>query len=106
MSVHRSSRYLRQPKLQVVDDRGGTQLVYEQRDTTVFEADLPRGTRTFLQQPGSSFPSISKRFLGRQQFWWIVADCNPEIFYPLDLVDAVELRVPPKDSPQRFQRRK
>lgn len=106
MATHRSSRYLRQPKLQVVDDRGGTQLVHEQRDTTVFEDALPRGTRQLIPVAGSSFPSLAKRALGRQQFWWAIADCNPEIFYPLDFADGMEVRIPPKDSPQRFQRRR
>jgi hypothetical protein len=89
-----------------VDDRGGTQLVYEQRDTTVFEEQLPRGTRTLIPQAGSSFAAVAQRFLGRQHLWWLVADCNPEIFYPLDLPDGVEIRVPPKDSHQRFQRKR
>lgn len=106
MSVHRSSRYLRQPKLQIVDDKGNTNLVYEQRDTTVFEADLPAGTHSFVPNAGNSFPSLARSILGRQQFWWIIADCNPDIFYPLDYEDGIRVNAPPKTSLLRFQKQR
>lgn len=105
MPVHRSSRYLRQPTLQVEDSGGDVREVYEQRDTTVFEDSRPEGTRNVTVQPGEDFADTARRHLGRHQYWWILADMNPEVFYPLDLQDADLIRVPPLRSLPRFRRR-
>lgn len=105
MPVHRSSRYLRQPRIVVVDNNEEARRVFEQRDTTVFKADRAEGTKYVTIHAGDDLPDIARRLLGRQQLWWIVADHNPEAFFPLDLEDGDQLYVPPARAVSRFRRR-
>ena len=103
MSYFTHSRYLHQPRLQVGDHLGNFYEVPEQRATTVFEAEHPAGTRTVVVEPGESFDSLATDHLGTPALWWLLADFNPHIFYPLDLVDADMINLPPRSSVNQFR---
>ena len=106
MAIYRSSRYLRQGILAVPTTASGNyRNTYVQRDTTIFPAKRPSGTRDITVPPSEDFAYIANTHLGRQQYWWILADMNPDTaFYPLDLSDADTIYVPPISSVSRFQR--
>lgn len=103
MTAFRSSRYLRQPLVQVPGEVGTTQ-AYEQRDTTVPPSKQPSGTRVVRVAPGDAMPEMARKALGSQALWWLVADFNPATFYPLDLQDGDRLAVPPSSAVARYRR--
>lgn len=104
MPVSKNSRYLRVPRISVEDATRGQGMAYEQRDTTVFEADFPKGTVSVQVMAADDFPTIARRYLGTQFRWWMLADMNPDVFYPLDLTDGARVNVPPARSISRFRR--
>lgn len=104
MPIKKHSRYLRQEVLAVEDAQGRVRRVYEQRDTTVPASERPVDTPQVTPQPGSSLSHIAREMYGSEQLWWVVADMNPEIFYPLDYSDGTLVRVAPRSSLATFTR--
>ena len=43
---------------------------------------------------GDRFDTIAARFLGDPLKWWMIADYNPQIFYPEELQPGSILRIP------------
>lgn len=105
MGYFKSSRYLRQEKIQIETADEGVRVVPVQRNTTVFEVEWSKGTVEITTPPGDSFPEIARKHLGSQHLWWLVADHNPGVFYPLDLEDGDRVSVPPARAVPRFRRR-
>lgn len=43
---------------------------------------------------GERFDTLAARYLGNAEFWWHIADANPEVFYPEDLIPGSIIRIP------------
>ena len=53
------------------------------------------GTFVYYQvTEGDRFDIIANKLYGVPDFWWRVADANPEIFYPEQLVPGAIIRIP------------
>ena len=48
---------------------------------------------------GDRIDLIAYRYLGRAELWWIICDYN-EVFFPLELVIGIVLRIPSVDHLQ------
>jgi hypothetical protein len=84
------SRYLGQPLVSVpTDDQGDSA-------TAVFGSiGLPPVIFVYYTVlAGDRFDIISNRLYGIPDNWWRIANANPEIFYPDDLVVGSIIRVP------------
>ena len=104
MPVFNNSRYLFQPRIQVKDASGAYNEVYQQRSSTVFPADHPPGTYEHLSEPGNDFADLAHKRLGTTRRWWLIADFNPHVFYPLDLKGGDVINVPPIAAFNQFRR--
>jgi len=89
MPIFRNSRYLSQGTIAVADEHDRVRNVYKQRDTTIFDGDWPANTRSISPTPGLSLDLIAREHLGSHRLWWLIADMNPEVFYPLDYDDGI-----------------
>jgi hypothetical protein len=57
----------------------------------------PATATTFIYyqvMDGDRFDSIANKLYGVPDFWWRVADANPEIFYPEQLTTGTIIRIP------------
>lgn len=65
------------------------------RETTN-ESDIP-GTRLHTVKEGESFVSLALRYYNVPEYWFVLAEVNPEIAYPLDLRDHIgdTIKIPP-----------
>ena len=79
--------------LQIEEGDGNVYLVFPLRKTTV---DPPTGSKRYLVQAGETFESLAYRFYNDANKWYILADVNPQIFWPLDVESGVEIIVPPR----------
>lgn len=43
---------------------------------------------------GDRFDTLAAKFLNSPELWWHIADANPEVFYPEDLVPGSIIRIP------------
>jgi len=93
MSIFYGSRYRLEKLLQVEDMDGSVYAVYPLRKTTV---EPPAGSKRYLVQAGETFESLAYRFYNDANKWYVLADVNPQIFWPLDLESGEEIIVPPR----------
>jgi hypothetical protein len=49
---------------------------------------------TVRAAPGDRMADISRRHLGDPRLWWVVAAANPQVFYPLDIVEGGVVVIP------------
>ena len=104
MPIFRNSRYLQQDKVTAIDAAGRVRSVYELRDTTVPRSEQSVHTREVTPEPGAEMQLVARELFGDQRLWWVIADHNPDVFYPLDYSDGTLLRVPPRSSILSFTR--
>lgn len=45
-------------------------------------------------QAGDRYDILAARFLGDPMKWWMIADLNPQVFYPENLQPGAMLRIP------------
>jgi hypothetical protein len=89
MTIYAGSRYASQTILQVTDAEGDT-------NATVY-GPLPVVTSTFTNyvvQGGDRFDNLAYKFLGDPTLWWQLANENPEVFYPDNLIPGTMIRIP------------
>lgn len=82
------SRYMGQPVVPVPTSTGHSTAVY---------GPPPSGPAAFFYYTvvtGDRFDLIANKLYGVPEFWWKIANANPEIFYPDDLVPGSLIRVP------------
>lgn len=53
------------------------------------------GSIVYTVEYGDRLPDIARKLYGNPQLWWILADFNPKIFYPLELEEGQTLICPP-----------
>jgi len=90
MTVYTNSRYAQQPVYRLVAPNGSIR-------ATVFRTPPPVGVGSYLHytvKVGDRFDSLAAQFLGDSTLWWMVADANPEAFYPVAPVPGSVLRIP------------
>lgn len=93
MSIFYGSRYRLDSTIQVTDSDGNVNSVFKLRKTTV---EPPIGSKRYTTQAGDTMEGLAFRFYTDANKWYILADANPQIFWPLDLESGVEIIVPPK----------
>jgi hypothetical protein len=90
MSVFTNSRYYSQPILRLVAPNGLTL-------PTIFRTPPPIGSGTYLHYTvveGDRFDRLAYTYYQDQTLWWVIADANPEVFYPDLLVEGSIIRIP------------
>jgi nucleoid-associated protein YgaU len=85
------SRYMGQPVVTVpIDAQGDTAAV-------VFGGPPAPGPTTFVYytvKAGDRLDSIAFKLYGVADYWWKIANANPEIFYPDSLLVGSIIRLP------------
>jgi len=82
------SRYMGQPVLSVPTPDGQSVAVFGPPN---------QGLPTFVfytVSVGDRFDNLASRLYGIPDYWWKIADANPEIFYPDGLVPGAIIRIP------------
>jgi phage tail protein X len=84
------SRYAGQPVVQVPINALGQTLpaVYGPRPS------FPGHFTYYMIQLGDRYDTLAYRVYGRADLWWVIADANPEVFYPDDLLAGAIIRIP------------
>jgi nucleoid-associated protein YgaU len=84
------SRYMGQPVITIPVDAEGDTAVAVFGPTPVFPATFVY--YTVVQ--GDRLDSIANALYGIPDYWWKIANANPEIFYPDNLVVGSIIRIP------------
>jgi nucleoid-associated protein YgaU len=84
------SRYMGQPVVSVITTDQKTQAVYRSGSPRT----APAGFSYYTVIEGDRLDLISTRIYGTPVFWWRIADANPEVWYPQDLVVGSLIRIP------------
>lgn len=93
MSLFRGSRYRFGETIQIQDSSGESSRIHVLRETTNIPA---QGARLYTVQAGDTFEKIAEREYSDGNKWYVIADANPEVFWPLDLVAGMQMRIPPR----------
>jgi len=93
MTIFRGSRYRFGKVIQALDETGEANQIYELRRTTV---DPPEGSIPYTTQAGDTFESLAAKRFGDGNKWYVLADMNPQIFFPLDLEPGTLIYLPPR----------
>ena len=91
MSVRQGSRYTYVGSSMLIDNDD------KWRDTLhprVPALERTANARPYKVQVGDSFQSIARRTLGDPQRWWILADMNTNVFFPLSLTPGEIIYIP------------
>lgn len=88
--IVQGSRYMGQPVLTVPLDTAGDTAV------AVFGPPVTGPTKFayYTVVDGDRFDTISSKVYGLPDYWWKIANANPEVFYPDYLVTGSILRIP------------
>lgn len=92
MAVFRNSRYRSAGKYQVTDKNGDVERVMEPREfpTKIF------GCIPHLMKAEDTFESLAFKYYGDGNKWYVIADANPQVFFPLDAQPGMVISIPPK----------
>jgi hypothetical protein len=82
------SRYMGQPVVSVPTSSGNSVAVFGPPSFG------PVAFFYYTVVDGDRFDLIAQKLYGVPEFWWRIADANPEIFYPDDLITGAIIRVP------------
>ncbi len=93
MTLFANSRFRFADRIQIEDKNGEVNSVQVLRITT---SDIPDNTSSFTTGAGDTFEKLADRFYQDASKWYVLADANPEIFYPLDLTAGTVIKVPPR----------
>lgn len=87
--IFEDSRYALAPVLRVTAADGVTR-------PTIYADGSPTFPpfRNHIVTEGDRFDLLAYRFLGNPELWWHIADANPEVFYPEDLIPGMTIRIP------------
>lgn len=92
MPVFRGSRYRFGDFLQVEDYAGEVNGVHVLRETTTTDVS---GFRRHTVQAGETFETLAFKQYGDARKWYVLADANPQVFWPLDLEAGQLILIPP-----------
>lgn len=89
MTIFVNSRYNNQTVLRLQSDNGQTY-------PTVFRAQpkMPNRFLHYTVKMGDRLDTLANAYYGDPTLWWIIADANPEITYPVALTIGATIRIP------------
>jgi nucleoid-associated protein YgaU len=87
------SRYAGVEKIQAVHSSGISISVYETRPTTVAPVSV---SNTHRVNAGETMETLAYDRFGNANKWYLIADMNPHVFWPLDLQAGDKLVIPSK----------
>lgn len=84
-----NSRYSNSPVLLIVGPDGVSR-------PTVYRTQpgLPNQFLHYQVVYGDRMDMLANKFFGDPTLWWVIADSNPEVFYPADLAIGSIIRIP------------
>lgn len=88
-----SSRYITVGKINYVISSGESVGLLRMRPTTTVSLDE---TQSYVVKAGDTFESLAAKYLGNGRKWWVLADANPHIFWPLSLRAGDRIVIPSK----------
>ena len=92
MPIYQGSRYRLVGQIQIEDENSEVNRIYLLRETTL---EPPDGSSIYQVRAGETFESLAFRWYGDANKWSVLADANPRVFFPLDLVAGMKIyRVP------------
>lgn len=89
MTVYSNSRYAGQTVLRVEDANGVTYPTIYYRSPA-----LPTRYLHYEVVLGDRLDNLANRFFSDSTLWWFIAQANPEIFYPDQLLPGSIIRIP------------
>lgn len=93
MGIYKGSRYRFSDVVQVTDSDGDVNGVYEIRETTV---EVPDGSIPYTIQAEDTMEALAFKYYGDGNKWYVIADANPQVFWPLDIRQGVLIYIPPR----------
>lgn len=86
--IYEGSRYEKAKIATVASNRAGHQ-------PTVFRETPPTyGDITVVMRDSDSFESFAHRLYGDPELWWVIADANPQVIYPDQILAGTVIRIP------------
>lgn len=95
MTVSQRSRYLAAP--QVTIEGSSAALPERGNNITIYTPPVVFKNAQFRRYQivqGDTYQSLAEKVLGTAFDWWRIADMNPQIFWPDDLVPGTVIRLP------------
>lgn len=89
MTVFVGSRYAGQQQVLVTDADGSQHITVYGSGPSVFSKFA-----YYQIREGDRYDSLAAQFLGDPLKWWMIADQNPQVFYPENLQPGAMLRIP------------
>lgn len=93
MSLFQGSRYRFSDKIQITDAANRVNSVYVLRRTTV---PVPEGSVPYTVKGKDTLESLAFDHYQDANKWYAIADVNPHVFWPLDLIPGTVVYLPPK----------
>ena len=93
MPIFKGSRYRLVDKLQIEDNDGEINSVFTLRK---FPLEVPKGSVPYTTRAGDTFESLAAKHYSDANKWYIIADVNPQVFWPLDLTSNTLIYIPPR----------
>jgi nucleoid-associated protein YgaU len=93
MTVHQNSRYRFRDSYQTTTIGSDSVRIHKIRKTTVSPQN---GFRIYVVRAGDTFESLAYTNYGDARKWYVIADANYNIFFPLDLEPGSSILIPPK----------
>jgi nucleoid-associated protein YgaU len=87
------SRYLRVGDFSVIDEKGGSRTLKRVREPRSLEA-----AHEYQVREGDRLDLLATKFYRNPRKWWLIADANPHILSPEDLLKPGEVILVPRDS--------
>lgn len=91
MTVFQTSRYNFSDTQQIEDSAGNVVKIHKIRKTTL---DGYPGFRLYTTKAGDTFESIAAREYSDSRKWYVLADANPDVFFPLELSAGMQVVIP------------
>ena len=82
------NRYRSVPDVSLQNNDGTYTIITAFRDTTATEDDL-NNSRLHRVRGEQTMNDIALDYFDVPELWYVIADANPDIFYPLDVLDKV-----------------
>lgn len=90
MAIFQDSRYEAADIVPVQDAQG----VWHATILPLVAAGEPTAFDSYRVVQGDRFDTIAVAAYGDPELWWQIADANPDVFYPDDLVVGTVLKIP------------
>lgn len=89
MALSEQSRYVESEFHWVASDRGSRYTSYL---NTVTYMTAPYMVHVVVE--GETLALLATKYYSDTRRWWVIADTNPQVFYPNDLTPGQQIRIP------------